>query len=551
MLAICSPFFVVAQWNALSPEFNSNKSITAQDHVLYVASYLTGIKASNDNGQSWTDKNDGLPKQNGFIYVESVGGNGTWLFAGTHSAIMRSNDGGANWTETESPAEFTSYNFADRFVTIGNATLAILTEDHISGGGILRTEDQGATWSLSDAGMYGCGKVNDVIIDHGILYASCTGGLFISSDLGANWQRSPSFNHLYSYSISSLDPNVQVMAGQYELNYTVNRGQTWNTATGPAEYEDVEIRFFDGRFIAVVNGQGKGTWQSTDGQVWSKMTGIVQVDEFGLKDTYQYGNVFYVGAVTNIYALEGSGVSLAPKVVLGGAYDVDAELMRDDLRQQNLIPMTEPFTALEYEHAGNGGNETTTSQSLQNIGNNAIVDWVLIELRDKNNDRIILETKSALLQRDGDIVDARGYGPLIFNLPQNEYYVAVRHGSHLGVMTQDLFELAPMPKPLDFTSGWTYTFGTDSRINLNGMQVLYPGNTNNDGMLRLVGAQNDRDAILEILGSTSISATLEGYFLEDVNMDGTVKYDGPQNDREALMDIIGNVPSTVILEQLP
>ena len=48
---------------------------------------------------------------------------------------------------------------------------------------------------------------------------------------------------------------------------------------------------------------------------------------------------------------------------------------------------------------------TTCNASVFNTtGANAIVDWVLVELRDGTTNTTVLQSQSALLQRDGDVV---------------------------------------------------------------------------------------------------------------------------------------------------
>ena len=54
--------------------------------------------------------------------------------------------------------------------------------------------------------------------------------------------------------------------------------------------------------------------------------------------------------------------------------------MQDQLRIAGLLPTTEPYTAMGYDHVG-GGGEQTSPAVLATTGNNAIVDWVLLELR--------------------------------------------------------------------------------------------------------------------------------------------------------------------------
>ena len=88
---------------------------------------------------------------------------------------------------------------------------------------------------------------------------------------------------------------------------------------------------------------------------------------------------------------------------------------------------------------GVGGGESTTAPILAVTGNDAIVDWVFIELRDKTAAGTVVATRAALLQRDGDIVSpSDGISPIAFsnNIPGN-YFISIRHRNHLGVMSKN------------------------------------------------------------------------------------------------------------------
>ena len=78
--------------------------------------------------------------------------------------------------------------------------------------------------------------------------------------------------------------------------------------------------------------------------------------------------------------LNSPNVALSLKVFLEGAYDTGTGLMRDDLRVQGLIPLTEPYTAAGFTLVSNT-TPSTTAPVLAIAGNNAIVDWVLVEAR--------------------------------------------------------------------------------------------------------------------------------------------------------------------------
>lgn len=126
-------------------------------------------------------------------------------------------------------------------------------------------------------------------------------------------------------------------------------------------------------------------------------------------------------------------ISVDVKALLKGA--MGSSIMNDNLRTAGLIPTQEPFSALGYTYVG-GGGESIGAAVLNVTGNNAIADWVIIELRDKTSENTVLASRAALLQRDGNVVDLDGTSPVAFDCqPVDDYYVALRHRNHLGVMT--------------------------------------------------------------------------------------------------------------------
>lgn len=244
--------------------------------------------------------------------------------------------------------------------------------------------------------------------------------------------------------------------------------------------------------------------------------------------------------------------SVRLRVNLQGPYQASTGLMSDDLRALSLVPLTEPYQALGFPQVG-GGSEATTTGRLAQTGKNAVVDWVRVELRNKNNPTQVVATRSALLERDGDVMGVDGYPRLLFNVPADNYFVAVRHRNHLGVMSQSAIALGPDAAGVDFTLAGTPAWGSGARVTLpNGKQALWCGNVHPDNRLAYLGLPNDRDPILALIGGNVPSNMTMGYHAADVNLDGMVRYVGEGNDRDPiLVNIGGNTPTSVRLEQLP
>jgi len=247
-------------------------------------------------------------------------------------------------------------------------------------------------------------------------------------------------------------------------------------------------------------------------------------------------------------------VQLYAKGFLEGPYMGSTGMMSDALRNSGLLPALEPYTALGYPHVG-GGGETIGVGVLNVTGNDAVVDWVVVELRIPGTPYTVIDSRSALIQRDGDVVSMDGDSPLTFNKPPGNYTVALRHRNHLGVMTASPLALTVNPTLLDLTLASTITYGIDARKSITGVQpalVLWTGDVTFNGQIRYTGSGNDRDPILSRIGGSTPTNSAGGYFSEDVNLDGTVKYTGSANDRDPiLLNIGGSSPTSSRSAQLP
>lgn len=160
------------------------------------------------------------------------------------------------------------------------------------------------------------------------------------------------------------------------------------------------------------------------------------------------------------------------KVFLEGAYYSPDQLMDDFYRTDGILGNTDPY----------GLNTTLDPAILIPTDQNAIVDWVKIELRDAADPTNILAEKAALVQRDGDVVDKDGNALVFSGLSGNSFYVAIKHSNHLGVMTATALDLSGSPT-IDFTSSVfsVYSMGGVARKNDNGIMVLWGGDANSDG----------------------------------------------------------------------
>lgn len=249
-----------------------------------------------------------------------------------------------------------------------------------------------------------------------------------------------------------------------------------------------------------------------------------------------------------------SDALLALRAVLEGPYSVTTGLMGDAMRVSGLVPVAEPYSTLGYAQPGIAGAACAPSV-LTTTGTNAIVDWVVVELRDATTSSTVLASRAALIQRDGDIVATDGLSPLTFNRPPGNYNVALRHRNHLGVMTQAAIPLGLSTTPYDLASSGTATYGTNARKSLTGTfpaQALWAGDVTFNGDVKYTGGANDRDPILTTVGSTTPNNPVSLYSTRDVNLDGSVRYTGSGNDRDPILVNVGSTtPNNIRTQQLP
>ncbi len=252
------------------------------------------------------------------------------------------------------------------------------------------------------------------------------------------------------------------------------------------------------------------------------------------------------------------GVNLSLKAFLGGAYDPQTGLMYDSLRNKQLIPLTElysmpPFNRPQVLFAG---GETVSPLLLSSTGPDAIVDWVYIEVRSGANAHQIIATKRALIQRDGDVVDTNGSTSIFLpGLATGQYFISLKHRNHLGIMTANAITLNLVPELINFTQP-SYPVWVNAMITANpprkisgSAALMITGDANFNKNVRYNGLNNDKAAVLAVVGVATPNNVVNGYRPEDVNMDGQVKYNNLNNDRSFIGVQIGVANPNLILSQ--
>ena len=263
------------------------------------------------------------------------------------------------------------------------------------------------------------------------------------------------------------------------------------------------------------------------------------------------------------------------KVMLQGAFN--GTNMSDNLRAgTNLIPLTDPYRSAPYTSQFTHVNNAVTEVAAASVFNNTpltddnIVDWVFIELRDNsgvNPGATVIQTRAALVQRDGDIVDVDGVSPVYFkNMDAGTAYtIAIRHRNHLGIATDPVANLQSLSEA---NPGTTTDFSTMSDAQIfgpatafttsGGKTLLWGGNCSFNTVagtqrVNFITPNNDKDFLLvTTLGNNPAGFISNTYHVADLNMNRIVRFINPLNDKDFLLtNVLGNVPSSFRAQSLP
>uniref|UniRef100_UPI003514DBD8 hypothetical protein n=1 Tax=Mesoflavibacter profundi TaxID=2708110 RepID=UPI003514DBD8 len=273
---------------------------------------------------------------------------------------------------------------------------------------------------------------------------------------------------------------------------------------------------------------------------------------------------------------------LSVKVMLQGALlNTSNGLMRTDLLDAGYLPLTEPYSTsgnTKYTVYGNGGGETTTTQVLNaNSGTqDAIVDWIFIELRNENDNTIIEQTKAALLQSDGDVVSPLdGVSPVTFEGVTGNYFISIKHRNHLGVMTASPVQLSANNTVVDFTiANGAFLYDIPGSVNYDGneqitvgsVKALHAGNLNGDNQVGFKNGNSDLNKLqIDVLlhpNNSTFDINFDqgfGYFDADMDLDGKVSFSASNSDINKIQLVILLYPLNtsfdseydLLIEQLP
>lgn len=208
-------------------------------------------------------------------------------------------------------------------------------------------------------------------------------------------------------------------------------------------------------------------------------------------------------------------INVAPPVtaqistLLEGAYTSGTGLMSTNLKDSDLLPLTQPFNQSPWNYAG-----TESVTNLNDIPANT-VDWVLVEARSVSDNNVVASQRAAFLLNDGSIIDIDGVtnGVNLYGLTEGtDYHLVVRHRNHLAVMSATPITL-PNATPYDFSSSGSQAMGNNQMIEVTpSVFALYAGDFDSNGTV----------TVADFNFYQTQASMINGYLDSDCNLDKNV-----------------------------
>ncbi|MCB9207574.1 MAG: hypothetical protein H6611_09765 [Ignavibacteriales bacterium] len=168
--------------------------------------------------------------------------------------------------------------------------------------------------------------------------------------------------------------------------------------------------------------------QSINGNTKLFIPESISLIDFEVKCSKYSSGQINIGGMSLTKIRSDNMVFVNVKIALEGNY----------LNSENIIPtnfpVKQPYSVTPWNYSG---NESITSLPSE------LIDWILVELRDKDNPSLVITTRAGLLLSSGNVVDIDGVSPLAFATDEDDYYIVVKHRNHLSVMSKNTVHLSP------------------------------------------------------------------------------------------------------------
>jgi len=230
------------------PDNSFEGGLVATETAVYVSlGNYYGVWRSYNSGDTWVAASTGI---DGSALVSTLASIGNDIYAGTdYFGIYKSSDEGKHWISLDPGNTANYYNY----IAIAGDSDALMAATYREG--ILRSTDQGATWSLNNNGVDIYDQPRTLILTEGDFFIGTKGGMYKTSDHGISWTEVNSGINAHMTALPavvSLDSNLFTAArfggGVYRSS---DNGTNWTNVSEGLPVNSEDLTFFNGNSSVV------------------------------------------------------------------------------------------------------------------------------------------------------------------------------------------------------------------------------------------------------------------------------------------------------------
>ncbi len=234
--------------------------LTSIGTIIYAGTYNSGVFKSLDNGENWTEVNDGLE----YPGIRSMLIKGSTIFVGTEGGVYKSTDQGISWIAAKNGLPENTVHA----LTLSGANLLA----SVWAWGIYMSTDNGESWNTVNSGLpsgdlhlYAFANVSSTTV-----LVGGSEGTFISTNSGLSWtginNGLPNSPEVYSLAYSG--GNLIAGTSNYGIYVSADNGEHWIQSNFGLHHSMVSNLTISNNKLFAGTGGGLFSWEGGESD-WS------------------------------------------------------------------------------------------------------------------------------------------------------------------------------------------------------------------------------------------------------------------------------------------
>jgi hypothetical protein len=258
-----------------------------------------------------------------------------------------------------------------------------------------------------------------------------------------------------------------------------------------------------------------------------------------------------VGTIVPVTGNNGNCITVSPVSFLQGAFNPATNMNKDVTPAWAAIlaanATSQPYNTPAFGYAGTETVDPSIFTST--VGNDDVLDWMLLELKDSSG--TLIDRKAVLVLENGNVTNLDKTQPVVLKATPGNYHLTVRHRNHLG-LSSNLNAFVSGQNIIDFTVATDADLygNANAFTTMNGKTLMIAGNANGNNFVSYAGSGNDRAVILTVIGGLNTNVVNNIYSPADLNLSGSVYYSGSGNDRAIILNSLGGNVGIVMAQQI-